>query len=79
MSKAMVLDLPVSDLAAAIRFQEALGGRQDMRFSDVIGKRIVDTCAEAQDHGFLYGRNCEGPDGHVFELFWRDPAAMEQM
>lgn len=132
----MFLNLPVSDLAAAIRFQEALGARQDVRFSDdraaamvhsdsvvvmlltrerfsdFIDKRIVDARNEVQglfalslgsrdevdalvaagvaaggradpgpvqDHGFMYGRSCEDPDGHVFELFWMDPAAMEQM
>lgn len=136
MSKKMFLNLPVSDLAAAIRFQEALGARQDVRFSDdraaamvhsdsvvvmlltrerfsdFIDKRIVDARNEVQglfalslgsrdevdalvaagvaaggradpgpvqDHGFMYGRSCEDPDGHVFELFWMDPAAMEQM
>ncbi|WP_371515061.1 VOC family protein [Stappia sp. TSB10P1A] len=131
----MFLNLPVTDLAAAIRFQEALGATQDMRFSDdraaamvhsdsvvvmlltharfsdFIDKQIIDARTQvqglfalslgsrdevdalvaagvaaggradpgpAQDYGFMYGRSCEDPDGHVFELFWMDPAALEQ-
>lgn len=29
----------------------------------------------AQDHGFMYGRSVEDPDGHVWEVMWMDPAA----
>ena len=28
-----------------------------------------------QDHGFMYGRSIEDPDGNVWEIFWMDPAA----
>ena len=27
-----------------------------------------------QEHGFMYGRSVEDPDGHVWEIFWMDPA-----
>lgn len=27
----------------------------------------------AQDHGFMYARDFEDPDGHVWEVFWMDP------
>lgn len=26
-----------------------------------------------QEHGFMYGRDFEDPDGHVWEAFWMDP------
>jgi len=26
-----------------------------------------------QDHGFMYGRDFEDPDGHIWEAFWMDP------
>ncbi|MDJ0946161.1 MAG: VOC family protein [Kiloniellales bacterium] len=29
---------------------------------------------DPQDHGFLYGRALADPDGHIWELFWMDPA-----
>lgn len=30
-----------------------------------------------QDHGFMYGRSYEDPDGHIWELVWMDPAAAQ--
>jgi predicted lactoylglutathione lyase len=30
----------------------------------------------AQDHGFMYGRSVEDPDGYVWEIMWMDAAAM---
>lgn len=29
-----------------------------------------------EDHGFMYQRSFADPDGHVWEPFWMDPAAM---
>jgi uncharacterized protein len=29
-----------------------------------------------QDHGFMFGRSFEDPDGHVWEVFWMDPNGM---
>jgi predicted lactoylglutathione lyase len=30
-----------------------------------------------QDHGFMYGRSFQDPDGHVWELVWMDPSAVK--
>lgn len=30
-----------------------------------------------QDLGFMYGRSYEDPDGHIWEVFWMDPASMQ--
>jgi predicted lactoylglutathione lyase len=27
-----------------------------------------------QDQGFMFGRSVQDPDGHVWEIFWMDPA-----
>jgi predicted lactoylglutathione lyase len=32
---------------------------------------------EPQDHGFMYGRSFHDPDGHVWEVMWMDPQAVE--
>ncbi|MFD1765466.1 VOC family protein [Sphingorhabdus buctiana] len=29
-----------------------------------------------QDHGFMYQRTLADPDGHIWEPFWMDPAAV---
>lgn len=31
-----------------------------------------------QDHGFMFGRSVEDPDGNVWEIMWMDPAALPQ-
>ena len=30
-----------------------------------------------QDHGFMYSRSFEDPDGHIWEVVWMDPAAVQ--
>jgi hypothetical protein len=32
---------------------------------------------EPQDHGFMYVRSFQDPDGHLWEVMWMDPAAIE--
>ena len=31
---------------------------------------------DPQDHGFMFGRALADPDGHIWEVFWMDPAQM---
>jgi predicted lactoylglutathione lyase len=33
---------------------------------------------EPKDHGFMYERAVEDPDGHIWEIFWMDPSAIAQ-
>ena len=33
---------------------------------------------EPMELGFMYGRSFHDPDGHLWEIFWMDPAAVEQ-
>ncbi|MEV1294170.1 VOC family protein [Pseudonocardia sp. NPDC049635] len=32
---------------------------------------------KTQDHGFMYGRSVDDPDGHRWEFVWMDVSAME--
>jgi predicted lactoylglutathione lyase len=32
---------------------------------------------EAMDHGFMYGRSFNDPDGHIWEIMWMSPEAIE--
>ena len=32
----------------------------------------------AEDHGFMYTSSFQDPDGHIWEVFWMDPAALQQ-
>ncbi|HEX6915518.1 MAG TPA: VOC family protein [Chitinophagaceae bacterium] len=31
-----------------------------------------------EDHGFMYLRSFNDPDGHIWEVLWMDPAAIQQ-
>ena len=33
---------------------------------------------EPLDMGFMYGRSFHDPDGHLWEVIWMDPSALEQ-
>ncbi|MBK7382897.1 MAG: glyoxalase/bleomycin resistance/extradiol dioxygenase family protein [Flavobacteriales bacterium] len=35
-------------------------------------------CRPAEDHGFMYGRSFNDLDGHIWEVFWMDPKALQQ-
>ena len=129
MPKMIFLNLPVKDLAASIRFYEAIGCQKNEQFSDENAASMVwsdtivfqlltheyfatfsarpiadareatgalfalsrdsreevDAITEAaaaaggkadirepQDHGFMYVRTFEDPDGNVFEPMWMD-------
>ena len=32
---------------------------------------------DPMDYGFMYGRSFHDPDGHLWELMWMDPSAIE--
>ena len=38
------------------------------------GKEIRDP----EDYGWMYGRAYEDPDGHIWEIFWMDPAHIKE-
>jgi predicted lactoylglutathione lyase len=33
---------------------------------------------KAQDHGWMYGRNFQDIDGHLWEVFWMDESAIKK-
>ena len=36
------------------------------------------TYNEPQDHGFMYGHGFQDPDGHIWELAYKDPSAIQK-
>lgn len=36
------------------------------------------THADPKDHGFMYGHGFQDLDGHIWELIWMDPSAIQQ-
>ena len=35
-------------------------------------------CRPTEDHGFMYGRSFNDLDGHIWEVFWMDPTALQK-
>jgi len=35
------------------------------------------TAGDTDDHGFMYGRSYDDPDGHSWQIFWMAPVAAE--
>lgn len=52
-----------ADVDAMVDAAAAAGGRSDP--------------GPTQEHGFMYGRSFEDPDGHHWEPHWMDPAAVQ--
>ena len=59
----------------------ALSAENKAKVDEMLGKALAAGAKEPrapQDHGFMYGRAFEDPDGHIWEIFWMDPKAINQ-
>jgi predicted lactoylglutathione lyase len=73
---------PIGD--ARRESQALLGLSADSR--DAVNTTVTDVEAaggridpnQSQDHGFMFGRSVEDPDGNQWEILWMDPAALAQ-
>ncbi len=68
-------DDPRRDTAAILAFSVSSRAEVD----DVVRRALAAggaRAAEPQDHGFMYGWSFYDPDGHHWEVFWMDPAAI---
>lgn len=48
---------------------------------ELVGKAVAaggTTYNKPQDHGFMYGHGYQDLDGHIWELMWMDPGAVNQ-
>jgi predicted lactoylglutathione lyase len=47
-------------------------------FADAALRAGGSPAGEPQDHGFMYGRSFNDLDGHLWEVMWMSPQAVEQ-
>lgn len=64
-SSEVMLAISCDDRAAVDAMAEAAGANGGV--ADI---------TPTQDHGFMYSRSFEDPDGHIWEPMWMDPAAV---
>ena len=72
---------PIVDATAGTEVLTALSRDSRADVDDIIRKALAaggSTYAEPKDHGFMYQHGFQDPDGHIFEVFWMDPKAIEQ-
>lgn len=71
---------PVADATATTEAILCVSGesRDDVdRFADAALEAGGTPAGEPMDHGFMYGRSFHDPDGHLWEIMWMEPAAVE--
>lgn len=74
-------DKPIADPAQTVQLEVAFTVDAREAVDAITAKALAAGGAEprpAQDHGFMYARNFEDPDGNLFSAFWMDPDAAEQ-
>ncbi|MFH5923933.1 VOC family protein [Roseomonas xinghualingensis] len=73
---------PVADARAASEVLICLSSESRDAVDETVGAAAasggVADPGPRQDHGFMYGRSFEDPDGHIWEVMWMDVAAMQR-
>ncbi len=73
---------PKKEIADATKSTEvlvALSADSKEKVNELLDKALAAGAREArppEDHGFMYGRSFEDPDGHIWEVFWMDMNAV---
>ncbi|AIV33953.1 VOC family protein [Streptomyces sp. MPA0124] len=77
------LQFTKKDVADSTKTSEvliALSAESREKVDELVEKAVAaggSVTGETQDHGFMYGRAFDDPDGHTFEVVWMDPAAVQ--
>jgi predicted lactoylglutathione lyase len=72
---------PLVDAHGSTEVLVALQLDSRRQVDDVMGKALAAGGRDfrpAEDHGWMYGRAFQDLDGHIWEIFWMDPAGMKQ-
>lgn len=71
---------PIADTTAGKEVLNCLSCSSRQEVDELKGKALAAGGSEwmpNQDHGFMYGASFCDPDGHVWELMWMDPSAVQ--
>jgi len=70
----------IVDARKATEVLIALSCESRAEVDEIVSKAVAaggNTYNEPQDHGFMYAHSFQDLDGHVWEVFWMDPAALQ--
>jgi len=71
---------PICDTTKSIEALICLSCESRAEVDDMIAKALMaggTTYRSPMDHGFMYGHGYQDLDGHVWELMWMDPKAVQ--
>ncbi|MEU9208425.1 VOC family protein [Streptomyces sp. NPDC048415] len=83
LSKQRYADFTKKQIADSSKTSEVLlclSAESREKVDELVDKALAaggSTSGETQDHGFMYGRAFDDPDGHTWEVMWMDPAAVQ--
>ncbi|KAB1142024.1 VOC family protein [Streptomyces luteolifulvus] len=83
LSKQRYADFTKKELADSTKTSEVLlclSAESREKVDELVDKAIAaggTASGQTQDHGFMYGRAFDDPDGHTWEVMWMDPAAVQ--
>lgn len=69
----------IADAKKSTEVLTALSAESKEKVDEMMSKALGAGAKEArdpQDLGFMYGRSFEDLDGHIWEIFWMDPKAI---
>ena len=71
----------IADATKSSEVLIALSRESRADVDDIVKKAVAaggSTYAEPKDYGFMYQHGFQDPDGHIFEVIWMDPAAIQR-
>ncbi|WP_221353979.1 VOC family protein [Streptomyces beigongshangae] len=83
LSKQRYADFTKKEIADPTRTSEVilcLSAESREKVDELVDRALAaggSASGEPQDHGFMYGRAFDDPDGHTWEVMWMDPAAAQ--
>ena len=72
---------PIADAHRTLEVLTALAVEGKEKVNELADKALKAGAQEAyspKDYGFMFTRNFEDPDGHIWEVFWMDPAQVQK-
>ena len=77
--KGFIPNKEVADTGKTKEVLVALSADSRQQVDELVDKAIASggkKFREPEDHGFMYARSFEDPDGHVWEVIWMNPASL---
>lgn len=72
---------PICDATKSTEVLLCLSSESREAVDDMVGKAVAaggTTYSESQDHGFMYAHGFQDLDGHIWEVMYMEPSAINQ-